>query len=109
MTNREMFTMHMSHEDDMRYIVKMAERMFVRKGVANAPIWEREDAYDAWLDEEFDPREYAMAKLYFPTIAAQQSAYSVESLPKKIRHGNPSFVFHGTVFARPVFSGLEEV
>lgn len=55
LTNLEFFTTYCRYEfEDMRVICRMAESMFVKRGVANRPVWEREAVFDAWLREPFD-------------------------------------------------------
>lgn len=66
--NRDFIETYCTWERDMRYIVKAVELMWARRGIANAPVWEREDAYEAWLNEPYDPEEWARARSYFVDI-----------------------------------------
>lgn len=66
--NREFIETYCSWESDMRYIVKAVELMWARRGLTNSPVWDREAAYEAWLDEPYNPEEWARARSYFVDI-----------------------------------------
>lgn len=82
-SNREFFSKFLNWEDDMRYVVRMAERMFRKRGVMNRPVWEREVVLEEWLDEPFDPNELAWARSSFADIRKVDDKSSGSSVAKK--------------------------
>lgn len=82
-SNSEFFSKFLNWEDDMRYVVRMAERMFRKRGVIDRPVWEREAVLEAWLDEPFDPNELAWARSSFTDIRKIDDKNTGSSVAKK--------------------------
>lgn len=65
MTNGEFFAAFCFWEmSDMRIIQRMVDAMLKRKGVADKPLWVRQDTFDSWLKEPFDEAGWSRAKYY---------------------------------------------
>lgn len=90
MTNSEYFSRYCNWEDDMRFVIRMAKRVFQQRGVENAPVWEREHVFDEWLKEEFDPVALALAKNGFNAGGAGASYSGTGLNPNASHAGQPA-------------------
>ena len=61
-TNREYFGRCCDRER-LAQINRYAQRALSKRVSPDAPIWEKEKAYEEWLEEEFDVRKFEAAKL----------------------------------------------
>lgn len=61
MTNSLYFELHCTMLDHIAIINRMAQTMLKERGLADAPVWEKEKELDKWLREPFDQNAWSRA------------------------------------------------
>lgn len=70
MSNKEFFEAFCFWDlTDMRVAQRMVNAAMEKAGVANRPLWEKQDWYDKWMREPFDEMSYCRAKINYSQVS----------------------------------------